>query len=153
MPQVEIRRLQTHEEYRQCERIQMAAWGNLGVGSEVLGVTEKYGGAVLGAIVNRKVVGFIYAFLARYHSRLVHWSHLMAVEARHRDRGLGFRMKLAHRKLALGQGIKSICWTYDPLQSRNASLNIRRLGATVDEYVPNCYGDFASRIERGLASD
>src|SRR5574337_385465 len=153
MPQVEIRRLKTHEEYRQCERIQMAAWGNLGVGSEVLGVTEKYGGAVLGAIVNRKVVGFIYAFLARYHGRLVHWSHLMAVEARHRDQGLGFRMKLAHRRLALEQGIKSICWTYDPLQSRNATLNIFRLGARAEEYIPDCYGRFPSVIEKGLPSD
>ena len=36
------------------------------------------------------------------------------------DLGLGFRMKLAHRKLALAAGISSICWTYDPLQSRNA---------------------------------
>ena len=32
-------------------------------------------------------------------------------------------------KVALERGIKSICWTFDPLQSRNARLNISRLGA------------------------
>ena len=153
MPQVEIRLLKDHEEFRECERIQLAVWGTLGVAGEVLSVTQKYGGVVLGALVRGNVVGFIYAFLARRHGRLVHWSHMMAVLAKFRDLGLGFRMKLAHRDLALQQGLKSICWTYDPLQSRNAALNIRRLGASVEDYVPDCYGHFQSAIEKGLASD
>ena len=128
-------------------------WGNLGAGSEVLQVTQKYGGMVLGALAQGKLLGFVYAFLGRYRGQVVHWSHMMAVEKRHRDMGLGFRMKLAHRKFALREGIKSICWTYDPLQSRNAALNIARLGARVEEYLPDCYGRFPSRIEKGLPSD
>jgi len=131
----------------------MEVWGSLGVGTEVLSVTQKYGGAVLGAIAEGKLLGFLYAFLGRYHGRMIHWSHMMAVEKRHRDKGLGFRMKLEHRKLALQEGIKSICWTYDPLQSRNAALNIARLGVRVKEYLPDCYGRFPSVIEKGLPSD
>jgi predicted GNAT superfamily acetyltransferase len=131
----------------------MEVWGGVGVGSEVLSVTQKYGGVVLGAIAEGKLLGFLYAFLGRYHGRLIHWSHMMAVEKRHRDKGLGFRMKLAHRELALQEGIKSICWTYDPLQSRNALLNVARLAARVEEYIPDCYGHFASVIEKGLPSD
>ena len=153
MPRFQIRPLRNLEEFRACEDIQMSVWGNLAVGSELMSVTAKYGGAVIGALTGGKVIGFIYAFLARRHGRLIHWSHMMAVEARYRDRGLGFRMKLAHRRLALAQGIKSICWTFDPLQSRNATLNIRLLGSTVDEYIENCYGRFPSRIEKGLPSD
>jgi predicted GNAT superfamily acetyltransferase len=153
MPRTEIRLLKTGEEYRQCERIQKRVWGDAGVGAEVLTVTQKYGGVVLGALEEGKVVGFIYAFLGEYRGRLIHWSHLMAVEAGFRDRGLGFRMKLAHRKLALARGIRSICWTYDPLESRNAALNIGRLGGQVEEYLVNCYGQFPSRIEKGLESD
>jgi predicted GNAT superfamily acetyltransferase len=153
MPRAEIKLLKNLDEYRQCERIQRRVWGTLGVGSEVMAVTQKYGGAVVGTIVEGRVAGFIYAFLARYHGRLVHWSHMMAVEARFRDKGFGFRMKLFHRKLALEHGLKSICWTYDPLQSRNARLNISRLGAVVDQYVPDCYGHFPSVLEKGLPSD
>lgn len=153
MSRVQIRLLKTHEEYRACERLQKAVWGTLGVGSEVLGVTQKYGGVVLGALVDGKVAGFIYAFLARYRGRLIHWSHMMAVKAGHRDKGLGLRMKLAHRKLALARGIRAICWTYDPLQSRNAALNLHRLGACAEEHVPDCYGHFPSLIEKGLPSD
>ncbi len=153
MPRVVIRRLKSLQEYRECERLQNEVWGNLGVGSEVLSVTQKYGGMVLGALVDGRVAGFIYAFLARYHGRLIHWSHMMAVEAKHRDKGLGFRMKFAHRRLALDEGIQTICWTYDPLQSRNATLNLHRLGAVANEYIPDCYGHFPSLIEKGLPSD
>ncbi len=153
MPRVVIRRLKTLQEYRECERIQHQVWGNLGVGSEVLSVTQKYGGMVLGALIDGHVAGFVYAFLARYRGGLIHWSHMMAVEAKHRDQGLGFRMKLAHRRLALEQGIKTICWTCDPLQSRNATLNLHRLGAVAEEYIPDCYGHFPSLIEKGLPSD
>ena len=62
-------------------------------------------------------------------------------------------MKMVHRQVALERGIKSICWTFDPLQSRNARLNISRLGALAEEYVPDCYGRFPSLLEKGLPSD
>jgi predicted GNAT superfamily acetyltransferase len=150
---VQIRPLKTQQEFLACERIQKIVWGNVGVSGELLSVTQKYCGAVIGSIVNGRVVGFIYAFLARRDGKLIHWSHLMAVEPKYRDLGLGFRMKLAHRKLALAAGVTSICWTYDPLQSRNAALNIHRLGARAEDYIPNCYGRFPSAIERGLESD
>ena len=153
MPPLTIRKLETHEEFRQCERIQRSVWGMLGVSREVLQVTQKYGGVVLGAFVGARMAGFLYAFLGRRRGQLIHWSHMMAVESRYRDVGMGFRMKLMHRQLALEQGIKSICWTYDPLQSRNATLNLHRLGAQVEEYLVDCYGQFGSRLERGLPSD
>jgi predicted GNAT superfamily acetyltransferase len=153
MPEVRVRPLKTLEEFRACEEIQRAVWGTLGVSSEVLLVTQKHGGAVLGAFTGGRCVGFVYAFLARRHGRLIHWSHMMAVLPEFRDRGLGLRMKLAHRRLALQQGIRSVCWTFDPLQSRNAALNLRRLGAQAEEYIPDCYGQFPSAIEKGLPAD
>ncbi len=153
MASVAIRLLRTHEEFRECERIQNAVWGTIGASGEVMTVTQKYGGAVLGAFVNRRIVGFIYAFLAERRGRLIHWSHMMAVDSAFRDRGLGWRMKLAHRRFALERSIRTICWTYDPLQSRNATLNLHSLGARPEEYIPDCYGQFPSRIERGLPSD
>jgi predicted GNAT superfamily acetyltransferase len=113
----------------------------------------KYGGALIGTLIDGKVVGFIFAFLGQYHGRLAHWSHMMAVESKYRDQGFGFRMKMVHRQVALERSIKSICWTFDPLQSRNARLNISRLGAIAEEYVPDCYGRFPSLLERGLTSD
>ena len=153
MARIQIRLLKRPTEFRECEQIQKAVWGAVSVASEVMAVTQKYGGAVLGAFVGNECMGFIYAFLARRQGRLIHWSHQMAVREGFRDLGIGFKMKLAHRRHALQQGVKSICWTYDPLQSRNAVLNIARLGGQVEEYVPDCYGQFPSLIEKELPSD
>jgi predicted GNAT superfamily acetyltransferase len=153
VPRIEIRLLKNVEEYRQCETVQTHVWGAPGVTREVITATQKYGGAVVGTLIDGRVVGFIYAFLAQYHGRLAHWSHMMAVEAKYRDQGFGFKMKMVHRQIALERGVRFICWTFDPLQSRNARLNISRLGAIAEEYVPDCYGRFPSLLERGLPSD
>ena len=136
-----------------ANRIQAHVWGTSGATCEVLTAAQKYGGALIGTLIDGKVVGFIFAFLGMYHGRLIHWSHMMAVEAKYRDQGFGFKMKLVHRKVALERGIKSICWTFDPLQSRNARLNISRLGACGEEYLQDCYGRFPSPLEKGLPSD
>jgi predicted GNAT superfamily acetyltransferase len=150
---MEIRELKSLDECRQCERIQRLTWGATGVTCEAMSAAAKWGGVLIGALVCGKVAGFIFAFLAEYQGRRAHWSHMMAVEAKYRDQGLGFKMKLVHREIALERGIKSICWTFDPLQSRNAYLNISRLGALPEEYVEDCYGRFPSLLERGLPSD
>ena len=153
MPRVEVRPLKNVDEARQCELVQTHVWGAPGVTREAMTAVRKYGGALIGTLIDGKVVGFILAFLAQYHGRLIHWSHIMALEAKYRDQGWGFKMKLVHRQIALQRGLKSIGWTFDPLQSRNARLNISRLGAVPEEYVPDCYGRFPSLLEKGLPSD
>jgi predicted GNAT superfamily acetyltransferase len=149
----EIRSLEKHGEFKECENAQKAIWGGLSVASEVMLVTQKAGGAVLGAFIHGKLVGFIYALLARRDGQISHWSHMMGILPEYRSQGLGLQLKLAHREIALRQGIKSIRWTYDPLQTRNATLNLGKLGARVEEYVSNYYGQFHSTIEQGLPSD
>jgi predicted GNAT superfamily acetyltransferase len=149
----EIRLLEKLEDFRKCETAQKTIWGGLSVASEVMLVTHKAGGAVLGAFVKDKLAGFIYALLARRNGHIIHWSHMMGILPAYRSQGLGLQLKLAHRDLALSKGIKSICWTYDPLQSRNASLNLTKLNARVEEYIVDYYGRFHSIIERGLPSD
>lgn len=153
MPRIQIRLLKTVEEFRQCEEVQRHVWGMTGASREVLIATQKCDGAVIGTLLDGKVVAFIYAFLGRYHGQWIHWSHQMAVEPEYRDQGFGLRMKRVHRRVALERDIKSICWTFDPLQSRNARLNIARLGAVPEEYIVDCYGRFPSVLERGLPSD
>ncbi len=149
----EIRILEKIEDFRKCEAAQKTIWGGLSVASEVMLVTQKAGGAVLGAFERNELVGFVYALLARRHGHIIHWSHMMGVLPKYRSHGIGLQLKLAHRDFALSQGIKSICWTYDPLQSRNASLNLTKLKARVEEYVVDFYGQFHSIIEQGLPSD
>src|SRR5579883_1874797 len=142
MSRIRIRPLKTEKEFRACEEIQREVWGASAISAELLSVMQKYGGAVLGAMAAGEMAGFLCAFLAKRKGKLIHWSHMMAVRPRFRDRGLGFRMKLLHRQLARDQGLRAICWTFDPLQSRNAKLNVGRLGVQIEEYIQTAMASF-----------
>jgi len=84
--------------------------------------------------------------IALIDGRVVYHSHLAAVieELRHRD--IGFRMKLAQRQHAMKAGVPLIIWTFDPLQSRNAHLNINKLGAVIRRYEVNYYSEGLSTV-------
>lgn len=53
----------------------------------------------------------------------------------------------------LAQGIELITWTFDPLEARNASLNLRHLGATSSSYLENMYGELRDDLNQGLPTD
>ena len=55
-------------------------------------------------------------------------SHMLAVKEGYRNRGLGAQLKLAQRSDALERGITHIEWTFDPVEIKNAFLNINKLG-------------------------
>jgi predicted GNAT superfamily acetyltransferase len=67
--------------------------------------------------------------------------------------GLGFLLKRAQWQMVRHQGIDLITWTYDPLLSRNAHLNISRLGAVCQTYQREVYGEMRDQVNIGLPSD
>jgi predicted GNAT superfamily acetyltransferase len=75
------------------------------------------------------------------------------VKAEHRDCGLGRRIKLFQREDALARGIELIEWTFDPLEIKNAHLNLVRLGAIARRYSVNHYGFSSSPLQGGLPTD
>jgi len=80
-------------------------------------------------------------------------SHMMAVKEGYRNRGLGVRLKLAQREEALSRGIRHMEWTFDPLEIKNAFLNIHKLGAIARTYMVDFYGVSSSRLQGGLPTD
>ena len=80
-------------------------------------------------------------------------SHMLAVRKDHRNGGLGRRLKLMQREDALARGIELIEWTFDPLEIKNAYLNIEKLGAIARRYNINQYGITSSPLQGGLPSD
>jgi predicted GNAT superfamily acetyltransferase len=66
---------------------------------------------------------------------------------------LGARLKLEQRLEALARGIRHMEWTFDPLEIKNAYLNIHKLGAIVRGYEVNFYGVSSSRLQGGLPTD
>jgi predicted GNAT superfamily acetyltransferase len=70
-----------------------------------------------------------------------------------RNHGLGRRLKLAQRDDALAQGYELLEWTFDPLEIKNAHLNLVRLGALARRYSANHYGYSSSPLQGGLPTD
>jgi predicted GNAT superfamily acetyltransferase len=80
-------------------------------------------------------------------------SHMLAVKEGYRNRGLGVQLKREQRREALSRGIRLMEWTFDPLEIKNAFLNIHKLGAIVCGYRVNFYGVSSSRLQGGLPTD
>ncbi|MEU2614874.1 GNAT family N-acetyltransferase [Micromonospora sp. NPDC007271] len=64
----------------------------------------------------------------------------MAVLPTARGRGVSVALKLAQRAWAIDRGVTEIRWTFDAMAAVNANLNLRRLGATVEAFLPGYEG-------------
>ncbi len=151
-----FRHLATQEEYLAVEEIQRDAWG-LGTVAPVPATIQKAlqenGGLLLGAFAGPTLVGYTMGFLGREGTQLFHFSHQTAVRRSEQNRHLGTELKLYQREEVLAQGLDEIRWTFDPLQSKNAALNIRRLGGRPVRYYPHYYGTMGDAINVGLETD
>ena len=154
---IQIRLLSTQEEIRSVEQLQREVWSLPDVEVvplHVLITAAKNGGLLLGAFDDERLVGFVFGFPGLTpEGKLKHCSHMAGVHPAYRDRGLGYSLKLAQREHVLAQGIDLITWTFDPLETRNATLNFHKLGAICNTYLPNLYGEMRDGLNAGLPSD
>lgn len=156
-----IRPLRDIAEYKQIEALQRAVWHFTETQltpDNVLVTAAKNGGVVLAAFDHQhdpeQAVGFVFGFIGRRSDgRYKHCSHLLGVLPAYQSQQVGYQLKLAQRDAVLQQGIDLITWTFDPLQSKNAYLNLHKLGAVVQRYIPNAYGAMNDDINRGMPSD
>jgi predicted GNAT superfamily acetyltransferase len=152
-----IRDLTTLDECLQVVALEKEVWnytdGEDVVPAAVLIVSVKRGGILLGAFDGGVMKGFVYSMAAVKDGRPTQWSHMLGVTHDARSTGLGLRLKLEQRNRALAMGLDLIEWTFDPLQAVNAHLNLTRLGAVVEEYEENIYGESSSPLHRGSPTD
>jgi predicted GNAT superfamily acetyltransferase len=178
---IEIRACEGLDELEACVQLQVDTWGyDAGdviprraflvaqkIGGQVIGAFEKElsskakpaagieGGQVVGT--PESLVGFAFSLPGvksnqGIASPYLH-SHMLAVKEAYRNRGIGVQLKLAQRIEALKRGIRRMEWTFDPLEIKNAFINIHRLGAIVSSYRVNFYGLSSSRLQGGLQTD
>ncbi len=165
MPDFRIRPLQTLDDFHAAEEVQRVAWDSDDVDIVPLHImltVARNGGVALGAFAEEQLVGFVLGFLGtsnRYGAeapatvKLKHCSHQLGVLPQWQSRGVGYALKVAQREAVLNQGVRLITWTYDPLESKNAHLNIARLGAVCNTYIRDYYGELRDNLNRGLATD
>ena len=170
-----IRACSGHDELEACVQMQIETWGYDDsdiIPRKAFLVGQKIGGQVIGAFdtdlpgaapngTPESMVGFAMSLPGVKTGKnstdgnpqpYLH-SHMLAVRDHYRDRGLGAQLKLEQRREALSRGIRRMEWTFDPLEIKNAHLNIHKLGAIVRSYYVNFYGVSSSRLQGGLPTD
>jgi len=158
--EIDIRLLDTPEEMAVVEELERLVWP--GDETEIVPVhmlraVTNNGGLIIGAFEGDQLIGFVFGFpgLDKTPSgpHLKHVSHMAGIHPDYRDRGFGFALKRAQWQMVRNQGIDHINWTYDPLQSRNANLNIAKLGAVCNTYIVEYYGEMRDGLNVGYPSD
>jgi predicted GNAT superfamily acetyltransferase len=152
-----IREATSHQDLDEVTRIQREVWNvdDLEIAGRIqLRASIHAGGSVLVAETEAGVLaGFAYAFPAFEHGRAFWHSDMLAVRKPFRGGKVGQALKWAQREEALKRGIGRITWTFDPMQSGNAHLNLELLGVTAREYLGNFYGLTSSDLHHGLPTD
>lgn len=169
-----IRECEGHDELEACVRLQVETWGYDQadvIPRKAFLVMQKIGGQIIGAFDTslpgtspqgepKSLVGFAMSLPGvkagekkTMEPRPYLHSHMLAVKDVYRNRGLGAQLKLEQRREALARGIKHMEWTFDPLEIKNAWLNIHKLGVIARTYRVDFYGVSSSRLQGGLPTD
>lgn len=154
--QIVIRKCHGLDEMRACVALQKEVWNFSDIDLipvRMFVVAEKIGGQVIAAFDGDEMVSFALAIPGSRGGHSYLHSHMLAVRAHYRNAGLGRRMKFFQREDALARGFELIEWTFDPLEIKNAYLNIEKLGAITRRYSVNQYGITSSPLQGGLPSD
>ena len=153
---IRIQQLTELEHFERCVVLQIEVWGYSDgdvIPRRVFVVAQRIGGQVIGAFADDTLVGFAMA-LPGYRDGMPYLhSHMLAVLPQYRNAGIGRRLKLAQRDEAIARGFELMEWTFDPLEIRNAHLNVHRLGAIVRRYQRDFYGPSSSPLQGGLPTD
>jgi len=154
---ITYKQLKTLEELKLCEKIQLAVWEfDLldTIPARFMLVVHKHGGFAMGAFDGDLMIGFVFGVAAIHYGRPSQHSHMLAVLPEYRNQNIGFKLKIAQRKDALSRNIDLITWAFDPLQSKNAYLNLNKLGVIACSYDINLYGEeSSSELHSGLGTD
>ncbi len=153
-----IRILESAADIQAAENVHKQVWGEPDiVPAHILMASVHNGGLLMGAYLKDELVGFVFGFPGFVFTpdgvEPKHASHMLAVLPSARSRGIGFALKRAQWQMVRRQGVNRITWTYDPLLSTNAQLNIVRLGAVCNTYYREFYGEMGDDLNAGLPSD
>jgi predicted GNAT superfamily acetyltransferase len=152
----EIRLLTEASELLAVEKLQAKVWGGTRVvPAHLLMAITHSGGIVLGAYEDEKQIVFTFSFpgVNEADHKPKQSSHMLAVDPQYQGQGIGFALKRAQWQMARKKDVELITWTFDPLMSKNAFLNLVKLGAVSKTYIRNLYGELEDELNQGVESD
>lgn len=151
MATIEIKPLYALPEMKAAVELQKVYWGDdleSVIPAHMLFSLATNGGHVLAAFDGERMVGVLVGFLGtnmeeqdRPAMANLHFvSKRMVILPEYRGQGIGYKLKLAQRDMAIRQGVRLVVWTFDPLLATNAHLNVRKLGGISYRYLEDYYG-------------
>ena len=155
---IELRVIDSPEAVTAVEKLERQVWpGPKCVPPHIFLAVVHNGGLLVGAYDGDELVGYVFGFIGIYEVEkgvgVRHCSHQLGVHPEYQNQGIGYKLKRAQWQLVRQQGLDLITWTYDPLESRNAYLNISKLGAVCNTYLENEYGEMQDELNVGIPSD
>ncbi|SES92693.1 Predicted acetyltransferase, GNAT superfamily [Oceanobacillus limi] len=150
---IQIRRLTTIEELYQMAEVEEAVWVAPPTPIHQTYTASYNGGLMLGAFDGDKMIGFQYSFAGFDGKKPYLCSHMLGILPAYRGRGLGVKMKQKQAEVAREMGYEMMTWTFDPLESLNAYLNLHKLGGVGAAYKVNHYGMMDDGLNTGLPTD
>lgn len=162
LPGVQVRELSSWADMRAIEALQQEIWGYGIPGNafpypaRALFEFVESGGTVGGAFLKERLIGMSFAWLGRAQDLknmpYLH-SQLVGVIKEFRGSGVGEKLKRQQKQFSLSNGIDLIRWTFDPIKTKNANLNIKKLRGIVRRYLPNYYENLEGSQNKGLPTD
>jgi predicted GNAT superfamily acetyltransferase len=140
---IEIKELSTFADFEEITSLQEQIW-NLPDRDKIstitlrsLTMTYPIMGLILGAFHNNKMVGFVICLPTREPQTL--YGLIMGVLPEYQNSEVGNKLGIKVLEKCVKQGVKKICWTFEPLESQHAHLYINKWGAIAVRFEQNYY--------------
>jgi predicted GNAT superfamily acetyltransferase len=154
-PQIE--QISTPRQCAELAHVLADVWGfteRSGVASpDMLRALAHSGGYLSGVRVGDELVGGSYGWPTNCRGEWRLHSHVVGFLPEFRAVGLGAQVKHHQRTWAGDTGFAAVEWTFDPLHALNARFNLAKLGARVESFHHNFYGEMDDAFHTGLPSD
>lgn len=145
--------LQTIEELEEIQQLEEDIWKMQPMPIHQTLTSIKNGGMMLGLYDGADLIGFSYSFPGFQDGDIYLCSHMLGILPAYQSQGLGEKLKNYQGDIAIAKGYDRMHWTFDPLETRNAYLNLTKLNGICHTYIKNCYGKMKDGLNQGLPSD
>lgn len=151
--EIDIRKLTTIKDLQEVQKLNEKIWLKDSIPVHQTLTAIKNGGLIIGAYHNQRLIGYSYSFPGFKNEKVYLCSHMLGIDQPYRGKGIGALLKNAQKMEASEMGYSLLTWTYDPLETANATLNLSKLKAISNTYIENCYGEMNDGLNNALPTD
>lgn len=153
MQDYHIRLFNDRTDFEKMQQLERDTWNMEPIPIHQTLTAHKNGGLLVGAFQEERLIGFSYSFAGFSNGSSYLCSHMLGIHPDYQKQGIGEALKNAQKQEASRLGYEQVTWTFDPLESVNAYLNLTKLKAVCSTYEVNCYGKMEDGLNAGLPTD